>query len=93
MNIYRSEPFKNNHYTVELQEDSLFDWHVKLLPAAIDPESPLHADMKEWFRREGKDGIVLHIRFNDRYPLEPPMVRVVEPIISSEEIEIFFLEY
>jgi ubiquitin-conjugating enzyme E2 Q len=86
MNIWRSESFKNKHYTVELLEDSLYDWHVRLLLPSIDADSPLHADLKEYFAKTGKEGVLLHIQFKDSYPIEPPMVRVVDPVIRSKSL-------
>ncbi|KAK2494394.1 hypothetical protein MC885_001876 [Smutsia gigantea] len=38
--IYRSQSYKTGIYSVELINDSLYDWHVKL--QKVDPDSPLH---------------------------------------------------
>lgn len=84
IHIWRSEPFKSKHYTLELHNDSLYDWHVRLLLPSIDSDSLLYKDLQKLFRKTGKEGVLLHIQFKDGYPLEPPMVRVVEPVIISK---------
>ena len=83
MHIWRSDLFKSNHYTLELLNDS-YDWHVRLMLPSIDSDSLLYKDLEKLFRKTGKEGVLLHIRFKDGYPLEPPMVRVVEPVIISK---------
>lgn len=89
MNIWRSEAYKQKQYTVELISDSLYEWHVRLLLSSIDFDSPLHKDLEKLKAESGKEGVLLHIRFKDNYPLEPPFVRVVEPVISGK-LNIFF---
>lgn len=84
MNVWRSDSFKNKHYTVELIDDSLFDWHVRLLLPSIDNESPLYQDLLKLKTTTGTEGILLHIHFEENYPFDPPFVRVVEPVISSK---------
>jgi len=79
--IYQSESFKNNIYSVELVDDSLYEWIVQL--RSVDPDSELHNDLVRLKEKEGIDGISLNIIFNERFPFEPPFVRVVYPIISS----------
>lgn len=82
--IYQSEPYKNKHFTVDLVNESLYEWNVRLLLPAIDPESLLHQDLVKLKETTGQEGILLHIIFKDRYPLDPPFVRVAEPVIKSE---------
>lgn len=86
--IWRSEPYKTQQYTIDLLDDSLYDWHVRLLLPSIDPDSALHTDLVKLKSVSGKEGILLHIRFKDSYPLEPPFVRVVEPVITSKLLKI-----
>ncbi|XP_074602636.1 ubiquitin-conjugating enzyme E2 Q2 [Brevipalpus obovatus] len=79
--VYRSESFKKGVFSVELIHDSLYEWNVKLL--VVDPDSPLHNDLIELKKREGKDHILLNLLFKETYPFEPPFVRVVHPMISG----------
>jgi len=79
--IYRSESFKNNMYSIELVNDSIYEWNVKLM--SVDPDSPLHNDLVVLKEKEGKDNISLNIMFKETYPFEPPFVRVVHPIITG----------
>lgn len=80
--IYRSDSFKNNMYSIELVNDSIYEWNVRL--RSVDPDSPLYNDLLLLKEREGKDSILLNIMFKDTYPFEPPFVRVVYPIISGK---------
>ncbi|XP_041981063.1 ubiquitin-conjugating enzyme E2 Q2 [Aricia agestis] len=79
--IYRSHSFKNNMYSIELVNDSLYEWNIRL--RSVDPDSPLHNDLLVLKEKEGKDSILLNIMFKETYPFEPPFVRVVYPIISG----------
>ncbi|KAJ8981595.1 hypothetical protein NQ317_011874 [Molorchus minor] len=79
--IYRSDSFKNKMYQIELINDSLYEWNVRLM--CVDPDSPLSHDLQLLKEKEGKDAILLNMLFKDTYPFEPPFVRVVHPIISG----------
>ncbi|XP_050305758.1 ubiquitin-conjugating enzyme E2 Q2 [Anthonomus grandis grandis] len=79
--IYRSDSFKNKMYQIELVNDSLYEWNVRLM--AVDPDSSLSHDLQMLKEKEGKDCILLNMLFKDTYPFEPPFVRVVHPIISG----------
>uniref|UniRef100_A0A674N133 E2 ubiquitin-conjugating enzyme n=1 Tax=Takifugu rubripes TaxID=31033 RepID=A0A674N133_TAKRU len=72
--IYRSQSYKTGIYSVELVNDSLYEWHVKL--RTVDPDSPLHTDLQ--VLKERRDG--LH---PDNFPFDPPFVRVVSPVLSG----------
>lgn len=74
--VYRSESFKKGVFTVELVNDSLYEWNVRLLK--VDPDSPLHNDLSLLKDREG---ILLNLLFKEAYPFEPPFIRVVHPMI------------
>ena len=41
--------------------DSLYEWNVKIM--RVDPDSPLHEDLKKLKDREGKDHILLSFIF------------------------------
>lgn len=64
-------------FTVELVNDNLFEWHVKLL--RLDPESELAADMREL----GVSYILLHLVFPENFPFAPPFMRVMSPRIEK----------
>uniref|UniRef100_A0A2K6EGD5 UBC core domain-containing protein n=1 Tax=Propithecus coquereli TaxID=379532 RepID=A0A2K6EGD5_PROCO len=79
--IYRSQSYKAGIYSVELINDSLYDWHVKL--QKIDPDSPLHSDLQILKEKEGIEYILLNFSFKDNFPFDPPFVRVVSPVLSG----------
>lgn len=80
--IYRSDSFKRNIYSIELVNDSIYEWNIRLM--SVDPDSPLHNDLLMLKEKEGKDSILLNIIFKETYPFEPPFVRVVHPVISGD---------
>lgn len=80
--IYRSDSFKKNMYSIDLVNDSIYEWNIRL--RSVDPDSPLYNDLMLLKEKEGKDSILLNIMFKETYPFEPPFVRVVHPIISGE---------
>lgn len=69
----RSDPI----FTVELVDDNLYEWHVKL--HKIDTESDLGGDMKE----VGITYILLHLIFPENFPFAPPFMRVISPRIEK----------
>nr|XP_034340678.1 ubiquitin-conjugating enzyme E2 Q2-like [Arvicanthis niloticus] len=79
--IYRSQSYKSGTYSVELINDSLYDWHVKL--RKVDPDSPLYGDLQLLNEKEGIDYILLNFSFKDNFPFDPPFVRVELPILSG----------
>lgn len=79
--IYRSESFKAGNYAVELVNDSLYDWNVKILK--VDQDSALHNDLQILKEKEGVDFILLNFSFKDNFPFDPPFVRVVSPVLSG----------
>ncbi|PSN50873.1 Ubiquitin-conjugating enzyme E2Q-like protein [Blattella germanica] len=70
---YRHDPV----FTVELVNDNLFEWHVRLY--RIDSESELATDMRDM----GIPYILLHIVFPDNFPFAPPFMRVISPRIEK----------
>jgi len=82
--VYRSKMYKNNEYSVELVDESLYDWNVVL--RTIDPDSALYKDLQILKEKEGKDGILFNIKFGANYPFEAPFVRVVYPVIRDGHI-------
>lgn len=86
--IYRSDAFKKNMYSIELVNESIYEWNIRL--KSVDPDSPLHSDLLMLKEKEGKDSILLNILFKETYPFEPPFVRVVHPIISGEAANFWY---
>lgn len=78
---YRSENYKRGVFKIELVDDNLYNWDVKLM--VVDSDSPLHADLQLLKEREKRDYIQLNLTFKDNYPFEPPFIRVVYPCISG----------
>ncbi|XP_018335004.1 ubiquitin-conjugating enzyme E2Q-like protein CG4502 [Agrilus planipennis] len=64
-------------FTVELVDDNLFEWQVKL--HKIDLESPLGNDMTEL----GVSFILLNLVFPENFPFAPPFMRVISPRIEK----------
>ncbi|XP_052028700.1 ubiquitin-conjugating enzyme E2 Q2-like isoform X2 [Apodemus sylvaticus] len=79
--IYRSQCYKSGTYSVELINDNLYDWHVKL--KKVDPDSPLYRDLQLLKEKEGIDFILLNFSFKDKFPFAPPFVRVELPVLSD----------
>jgi len=79
--IYRSPNFKSGAYQVELVNDSLYEWNVKI--GRVDPDSPLSGDLTTLREREGKDHILMSFMFKDTFPFDPPFVRMVHPVLSG----------
>uniref|UniRef100_A0A8C5AIK5 UBC core domain-containing protein n=1 Tax=Gadus morhua TaxID=8049 RepID=A0A8C5AIK5_GADMO len=79
--IYRSQSYKTGIYSVELVNDSLYEWHVKI--RTVDPDSPLHSDLQVLKEKEGVDYILLNFSYKDNFPFDPPFVRVVSPVLSG----------
>lgn len=67
----------NINLQVELVNDNLFEWHVRL--HQIDPESELAGDLRELHIPH----ILLHLIFPENFPFAPPFMRVIEPRIEK----------
>ncbi|XP_051927898.1 ubiquitin-conjugating enzyme E2Q-like protein 1 [Hippocampus zosterae] len=63
--------------TVELVEENLFDWNVKL--HQVDKDSALWQDMKE----TSTEFILLNVTFPDNFPFSPPFMRVLTPRLEN----------
>ncbi|TRY66998.1 hypothetical protein TCAL_09694 [Tigriopus californicus] len=79
--IYKSPSFKSGSYQVELVNDSLYEWNVKIM--RVDPDSPLADDLRKLKEKEGKDHILLSFMFKDTFPFDPPFVRMVHPVLHG----------
>jgi len=79
--IYRSDSYKMGTYHVELANDSLYEWNIRLMK--VDPDSQLHIDLNTYKEKEGKDHILLNFTYKDTFPFDPPFVRVIAPVITG----------
>ncbi|CAH8499843.1 unnamed protein product [Schistosoma turkestanicum] len=80
--IYRSDSYKQGIFTVELQNDSLYNWKVKLYK--VDEDSGLHKDLQELTNHPKlEDHLGLQFLFTETYPFEPPFVRILYPVIEN----------
>ncbi|GAB6032915.1 ubiquitin-conjugating enzyme [Chamberlinius hualienensis] len=75
----RQKDAKGNfmNFSVELVNDNLYEWNVKLLK--IDQDSELARDMRE----TNISCIVLNLSFPDNFPFAPPFMRVISPKIEK----------
>ncbi|XP_073486938.1 ubiquitin-conjugating enzyme E2Q-like protein 1 [Aquarana catesbeiana] len=68
----------SDHFiSVELVDDNLFDWNVKL--HQVDKDSTLWQDMKE----TNTEFILLNLTFPDNFPFSPPFMRVLSPRLEN----------
>ncbi|XP_059177232.1 ubiquitin-conjugating enzyme E2 Q1-like isoform X2 [Physella acuta] len=79
--IYKSDSFKKEIYTIELVNDCLYEWNVRL--KKVDKDSALYNDMQVFKEKEGKDHILLNFTFKETFPFDPPFVRVICPVVSG----------
>ena len=79
--IYQSKTFKSGAYQVELVNDSLYEWNVKMF--LVDGDSPLAGDLALLKEKEGQDHILLNFTFKDTFPFDHPFVRVVYPVLKA----------
>ncbi|XP_035662684.1 ubiquitin-conjugating enzyme E2 Q2-like isoform X2 [Branchiostoma floridae] len=80
-NVFRSDSLKRGIYSVELVNDNLYDWNIKL--QGVDPDSALYADLMVLKQKEGRDFILLNMTFKENFPFDPPFVRIIAPIING----------
>lgn len=79
--IFRSDNYKNEMYTIELVNDSLYEWNIKIFK--VDPDSQLYQDLITFKEKEDKDHISLNFTFKENFPFEPPFVRICYPVIQG----------
>ncbi|XP_015919272.1 ubiquitin-conjugating enzyme E2Q-like protein 1 [Parasteatoda tepidariorum] len=64
-------------FVVELVDDNLYEWNVKLFQ--IDPESDFYHDMQE----AEIEHVLLNMVFPDNFPFSPPFMRVISPHVEK----------
>lgn len=82
----RSKSVKSGIFEVELIDESLYDWKVSVKgfdPDFFDLNSPLIKDLEELNKTVGIDRIVLHFKFDEKYPFDAPFVRIVSPVLTG----------
>lgn len=79
--VYRSDSFKKGTYSVCLNSDNLYDWTIKIM--RVDPDSTLHRDLMQLKGQEGTDHVLLNMTFTEKFPFDPPFVRVVYPVLTA----------
>jgi len=79
--VYRSDSFKKGTYSVCLNNDNLYDWTIKII--RVDPDSTLHKDLMQLRGQDGTDHVSLNMTFTDKFPFDPPFVRVVYPVLTA----------
>lgn len=86
--IFRSQAYKKGDYTIELVDESLYEWNVKVYH--VDKDSKLYTDLEDMKASDKNfdklDHILLNLTFNDNYPFSPPFVRVIRPIITGGHV-------
>ncbi|CAF2490620.1 unnamed protein product [Rotaria sp. Silwood2] len=86
--IFRSQSYKKGDYTIDLVDESLYEWNVKLYH--VDKDSKLYTDLEQMKVSDKNfdklDHILLNLSFNDNYPFAPPFVRVIRPIITGGHV-------
>lgn len=65
------------NFVVELVNDNMYEWNIKLL--TVDSDSELARDMKE----TNTPYILLNMCFPDNFPFSPPFMRVISPKIEK----------
>ncbi|XP_068030876.1 ubiquitin-conjugating enzyme E2 Q1 [Anomalospiza imberbis] len=83
--IYRSPSFKGGYYAVELVNDSLYDWNVKLLK--VDEDSALHNDLQILKEKEGTDFILLNFSFkgwSSAYSIESVIMQISATLVKGK---------
>lgn len=79
--IYKSDSFKREIFSVDLVNDCLYEWNVRL--KKVDKDSALYTDMQVFKEKEGKDHLLLNFTFKESFPFDPPFVRVINPVVSG----------
>ncbi|XP_074637109.1 ubiquitin-conjugating enzyme E2 Q2-like isoform X2 [Acropora palmata] len=49
----------------------------------VDPDSTLHRDLMQLKGQEGTDHVLLNMTFTEKFPFDPPFVRVVYPVLTA----------
>lgn len=76
-------------FTVELVNEKLDEWHVKVLTSSIDSSSELYVDLKKL----KIPYILLHVEFPSSFPFLPPFIRVISPSIDKGKDQMFGVSF
>lgn len=75
--IAQSTSMEKDGYEVDLADDNIYKWHVRL--ANFDPTVNLATDIAMYESAMGRDHVLLEVIFPPQYPSRPPFIRVVYP--------------
>eukprot|EP00026_Physarum_polycephalum_P018759 Phypoly_transcript_20469.p1 GENE.Phypoly_transcript_20469~~Phypoly_transcript_20469.p1 ORF type:complete len:178 (+),score=6.00 Phypoly_transcript_20469:123-656(+) len=75
--ILKSPTYKTDGYTVEVVDDNLYKWHVKL--HSFEPPAQIFEDLFLYESETGRDHVLLEVLFPADFPGAPPFIRVVYP--------------
>eukprot|EP00930_Biecheleria_cincta_P010998 TRINITY_DN113465_c0_g1_i1.p1 TRINITY_DN113465_c0_g1~~TRINITY_DN113465_c0_g1_i1.p1 ORF type:complete len:358 (-),score=86.98 TRINITY_DN113465_c0_g1_i1:198-1217(-) len=66
---------------IEMVNDSLYHWSVKMNAEGFPPESTLRAELCSFASQHAsrQAAVVMEVLFPDKYPMDPPFIRVVRP--------------
>jgi len=82
--LYKSEALKKGQISVELVNDSLYDWQVSILK--VDEDSLLQKDLdrlKNDPKHTTEACVTIGISFPNNFPFDPPFCRVISPVMSG----------
>ncbi|KAG4075665.1 hypothetical protein HA402_003490 [Bradysia odoriphaga] len=82
--IYRSETYKNKTYSVELVDDALDVWDVKLM--LVCPDSLLQLDLNRLKEQGLNHSIHMRITFEETFPYSAPFIQVTYPAIKGGHV-------
>uniref|UniRef100_A0A6G1SJR8 Ubiquitin-conjugating enzyme E2 Q2 n=1 Tax=Aceria tosichella TaxID=561515 RepID=A0A6G1SJR8_9ACAR len=78
--FYESGSYKNGIFAIELVNDDIYEWNVKVFK--FDPDSKLQKSLLRMKEEGNEDAhVMFHIKFPDNYPFSPPFMRVAHPHI------------
>jgi len=82
--LYKSEALRKGQISVELVNDSLYDWQVSILK--VDEDSLLQKDLdrlKNDPKYSKEACVTIGISFPDNFPFDPPFCRVISPVMQG----------
>jgi len=70
----------NKALQIDMVNDSLYNWSVKMHADGFPDECPLKAELVSFASSSGKEAaIIMEVVFPDTFPHAPPFIRVVRP--------------
>jgi len=75
--ILKSPPYGKDGYTVDVVDDNIYKWHVKL--HSFEAPTQIHEDLFLYEGATGRGHVLLEVLFPHDFPASPPFIRVVYP--------------